>query len=128
MSTEEATINTDGSSTFQEQTQPPDNTTTEGEIPFDGNNDDTIKNIVEKGIDPAYYVLFGFIVIAILYYFFVIRKKAEESDDDFFTSLDGEKVRMSVGRYCSGFFFVSSSHLGANFIEYFFKNLMIISS
>lgn len=50
------------------------------------------EEIVEKGIDPAIYLL---VIVVIFLVGFVIyqRKKKEEEEDDFFSNLDGEKVR-----------------------------------
>ena len=52
--------------------------------------------IVEKGIDPAIYLL---VIVVIFLVGFVIyqRKKKEEEEDDFFSNLDGEKVRRFIG-------------------------------
>ena len=90
---EEATVNPDGSTTFE---PPPPETDgaeegagfDEGESPFE---EETLKAAVEEGIDPAIYLLAGAVVLAFLYFVFVYRKK--EDEDDFFAELDVEKVR-----------------------------------
>lgn len=48
--------------------------------------------IVQKGIDPAIYLLIV-VIIFLVGYFWWQRKKKEEEEDDFFSNLDGEKVR-----------------------------------
>lgn len=93
MNTDEATVNPDGSTTFQQQTPGGgDGATSDEEIPFDGAQEDTLKAVTKGGIDPAFFVLFAFFLFVGLYYYFAIRKKAEESEDDYFANLDGEKV------------------------------------
>jgi LPXTG-motif cell wall-anchored protein len=99
MSAEEATINTDGTSSFPSDSNGGGPSSTDGEdIPLNTSStaDDTMNDTIIKtatGIDPAFYVLFGFLLLVGLYYIFIIRKKGDDNDDDFFTSLDGEKVR-----------------------------------
>ncbi len=46
---------------------------------------------VVKGMDPAIYLLFAVILLAILYFVYSRRSRSDD-DDDFFTNLDGEKV------------------------------------
>lgn len=92
MSSGEATLNDDGSATFQEPVgneaggeEPP----FEDAPPMDG---EAIKEVVQ-GIDPAVYFLVSVLIAAALYYFFVYRKKsADEEGDTFFSNLDGDKV------------------------------------
>ena len=54
--------------------------------------EEAFEEIIQKGIDPAIYLL---VVVVICLVGFVIyqRKKKEEEEDDFFSNLDGEKVR-----------------------------------
>lgn len=85
--TEEATINPDGSQTFEDE-PPPMNDTAGGE-------EGTFEAVPEEetGIDPAFYLLGAFILFVILYFVYSnMRKKDEDSGDDFFASLDTEKV------------------------------------
>jgi hypothetical protein len=98
MSADEATVNNDGSSTFEE---PLLNNETGGEqIPVDDippMDEELLKEVV-KGTDPAVYVLLAVVIIAALYYFLVYRKKAAADEGDgFFSNLDGDKVS-SVSR------------------------------
>jgi len=82
---EEATVNPDGSTTFEENT-------TAGEETFEG-AEDILKE--EAGVDPAIYFLLGLVLLGVLYYF--LRPKAEVDDtDDFFSNLDGDKVSSFV--------------------------------
>jgi len=90
--TEEATVNPDGSTTFE---TPPVNET---EGAFDDSEQEgfedapPIEEEIVKGIDPAFYLLAAVVVAAFLYYFMVYRKKKKEETDEFFSNLDGEKV------------------------------------
>ena len=91
MSSGEATLNDDGSATFQE---PVGNGAGE-EPPIDDvppMDEEAIKEVVQ-GIDPAVYLLVSVLIAAALYYFFVYRKKsADDEGDSFFSNLDGDKV------------------------------------
>jgi hypothetical protein len=94
--TEEATINSDGTTTFENADAPPLNDTA-GDEGTDGAGFEETVTEVAKGIDPAFLFLGVVVVIAALYYYFVIRKKKEQDQDDFFANLDGEKVRDLCG-------------------------------
>ena len=95
--TEEATVNPDGSTTFE---TPPVNET-EGD--FEGSEQEgfedgpSVEEEIVKGIDPAFYLLAAVVLAGILYYFFVYRKKKVQEGDEFFSNLDGEKVS---SQYC----------------------------
>ena len=106
--TEEATINPDGSTTFE--TPPggdPDAGAGGGPEAGGGEGFETppgaegeeipIMEEIEKGIDPAFYLIGATIVIVILYYFFVLRRKSNDDDDDFFANSEDNKV-WPVGR------------------------------
>jgi len=94
MSAEEATVNPDGSATFEEPPAPAEGA---GEPTFDEPppmDEETMNEKAEEivqGIDPAIYLLVAVAILGALYYFFVYRKKQDESDS-FFAELDGEKV------------------------------------
>lgn len=80
----EATVNPDGSTTFENE--PPVDETM-GEEGFE-------EVVVEKTvIDPAFYLL-GAVALFVIVYFVIksMRKKNEKDGDDFFASLDTEKV------------------------------------
>ena len=80
---EEATINPDGSSTFEGGANTEDYDT----------SGMGAEDVDIKAIDPAWY-LFGFAVLAILITAIVIirQRKSRAETDDFFNQLDGEKV------------------------------------
>ena len=94
---EEATINPDGSTTFENE-PPPMNNDTAGE---DGSTFDSMPP-EETGIDPAFYLLGAFILFVILYFVITnMRKKDDNAGDDFFASLDTEKVSLHLVRHSS---------------------------
>jgi hypothetical protein len=101
---EEATVNPDGSTTFSEAppTDAPDGTFAGGADDSDSMpppvDEETMQDAMKAagGIDPAFYVLIGFVIIVGLYYYFFIHKKSEEDEDEFFTSLDGEKFNLKL--------------------------------
>jgi len=86
--TEEATVNPDGSTTFEgDETF---NATAE-EDTFAGGEDIPMEDVV-KGVDPAIYL--GLFVLALgLLWFFVLRSQNKE-EDEFFAELDVEKVSL----------------------------------
>jgi hypothetical protein len=109
MSSEEATVNADGSATFQEPIV--DNEPVGEEIPSDDAPpiDEEIVKEVAKGIDPAFYFLVVVVIVAALYYFLVYRKKSTAAEGDgFFSNLDGDKV-------CEAQMLGASSHFIAPF-------------
>jgi len=117
MSNEEATVNTDGSATFE--TPSPDTGAGggfESPIPgpeetfggdstpppvMDGAEEDIFgaagaEKAAAGGIDPAFYLLFGFLIVAALYYYFFIVRKKDDTQDDFFSELEGEKFNLKL--------------------------------
>lgn len=86
--TEEATINPDGSTTFENE-PPPVNDAAGEDTTFEPNVEEL------KGVDPAFYLLGAVVAFAVLYLVYVnfLRKKDDNDGDDFFASLDTEKVR-----------------------------------
>jgi hypothetical protein len=88
--TEEATVNPDGSTTFETPGAG-------GEEQFQGDAggvppEEVMEEIV-KGTDPALYLLIVVALVGFAYYWFILRKKNDEEEDDFFSNLDGDKVR-----------------------------------
>jgi hypothetical protein len=86
--TEEATVNPDGSTTFETPGG-------EGEQFQDDAGLPPVEEVMEeivKTTDPAVYLLLAVVVVGFLYFFFVFRKKSDEDEDDFFSNLDGDKV------------------------------------
>lgn len=98
MSAEEATVNPDGSTTFEQE---PPATEDAGGADAGGAGGDETPNMDEEtfekaeeiaqGVDPAVYLLLAVIFFGALYYFFVYRKKSDDSEA-FFSELDGDKV------------------------------------
>jgi hypothetical protein len=89
--TEEATVNPDGSTTFETP-----GAGGEGEQFQDDAGLPPVEEVMEeivKKTDPAVYLLLAVVVVGFLYFFFVFRKKSDEDEDDFFSNLDGDKVR-----------------------------------
>jgi len=108
-SQDEATLNADGSATFEDTAMPPipspnDDPTAGAGSPFEGGTaeEEMLKQaILPQGIDPVVYLLLGVGLALALYYFLVYRnskKEDEEEMDAFFSQLDGEKVRLP---FCS---------------------------
>jgi hypothetical protein len=93
---EEATINPDGSQTF-EGTVPPVDDPVADEPPL--MDEETIEELA-KGIDPALILGALVLLFAVLYYFFVVRNKKQDQDE-FFSDLDGDKVRWGACERCT---------------------------
>ena len=94
--TEEATVNADGTTTFE--SAPPvvdeeafNNATAED---FTEDAEEIFEEVVVKGIDPAIYLIIIVLVIGIVYFFVSRRNRKEE--DDFFSELDGEKFNLTL--------------------------------
>ena len=92
---DEATINPDGSQTFEtppapEETEPLFNETATG------GDEEAFEAVEATGVDPAIYVLVGLVFLVAIYFFFLRKKR---STDDFFYNLDGEKVCRSWNRF-----------------------------
>jgi hypothetical protein len=91
MSSGEATVNADGSTSYDDTPPPTDTGSGEDFEDSSSMDDETVKEVVQ-GIDPAVYFLVAVIIVAVLYYLFVFRKKSSSETDGFFANLDGEKV------------------------------------
>jgi flagellar biosynthesis GTPase FlhF len=101
MSTQEATVNPDGSTTF---TTPPeadassggfdDTTTNSGEFfnATDGDAEDAF--VGAKETDPALYVGLAFLFVVVIVIFVVMKRRKQE--DEFFNQLDGEKFNLKL--------------------------------
>lgn len=88
--TEEATVNPDGSQTFENE--PMNETAGEG---FEEVFEEAVKEA--PGIDPAFYLIGAAIIfVVVLLIYNSLRKKNDDSGDDFFASLDTEKVRCLI--------------------------------
>mmetsp|Transcript_28769 Transcript_28769/g.58912 ORF Transcript_28769/g.58912 Transcript_28769/m.58912 type:complete len:297 (-) Transcript_28769:236-1126(-) len=91
--TEEATVNPDGSTTFEGGAG-----ADAGEEDFSG-GDAGAEGMPEeiKGIDPAILVVLGFFMITLLWFFFYYRKNREQAESQsFFSNLDGEKFNLKL--------------------------------
>mmetsp|Transcript_14347 Transcript_14347/g.30674 ORF Transcript_14347/g.30674 Transcript_14347/m.30674 type:complete len:302 (+) Transcript_14347:121-1026(+) len=92
--TEEATINPDGSTTFNGAGDGAGSAGAAGEdMPDMG---ETAEEIV-KGTDPALYLALSVVVFIALYLFLQMRKKRKNAEvDDFFSNLDGDKFNLKL--------------------------------
>ncbi len=99
---DEATINPDGSTTFDDATASSSSGGGgggESSPNFDAGADEetTANDIVVKGIDPALYLALAVAAIAILFVYIRLRKKrSNASVDDFFSNLDGDKFNLKL--------------------------------
>ena len=108
MSAEDATINPDGSATFEES--PPDpgaDAGGEGEYFFQDTAQEGLSPEAE-GIDPAFYLLGAAFAIVVIYFLF-FRPKKDDSEDDFFAELDGDKVSLCPVRAAQYLWLISLS-------------------
>lgn len=91
---EEATVNPDGSTTFED---------TAGQESFNETGSDGAEEMLNDGemeatgIDPAFYLL-GAAAVIVLLVVLIIRRQREKTEDtdDFFSNLDGDKVCMML--------------------------------
>lgn len=91
-STEEATINPDGSTSFTEDATDA-GFDKEGEESGAEGAEDAAAETVRKGTDPAIYLALAFIGAIIIYYFYYTRNKKKQSEQEsFFFEMDGDKV------------------------------------
>ncbi len=63
--------------------------------------EETMEEIVEAGVDPAIFLLVGFIVVAVLY--FLYNRKNKSDEDDYFSSYEkvsGEQSESHCGEQC----------------------------
>ena len=93
MSSEEATVNSDG--TTPDNDGAGDSGGEEFDEPPIFDTEEIIK-AAKPAVDPAVYFLLGVIIIAAAYYYFVYRKKSAVEEDEFFSNLDGDKVSIAT--------------------------------
>ena len=79
---ETVTVDPDGSTTFEGAEGAADGAEGEG-------FEETIEEVIE-GVDPALYLLAGFVVAAILY--FLYHRRNRSSQDDYFSSYEKVSV------------------------------------
>ena len=95
---EEATINPDGSTTF-EDTGGADSAG--GDIPNMGEDsttagEETVEEVI-KGTDPALYLALTVLFLGIVFIFVQLRKRKKNAEvDDFFSNLDGDKFNLKL--------------------------------
>eukprot|EP00522_Entomoneis_paludosa_P011549 CAMPEP_0172457300 /NCGR_PEP_ID=MMETSP1065-20121228/21209_1 /TAXON_ID=265537 /ORGANISM="Amphiprora paludosa, Strain CCMP125" /LENGTH=293 /DNA_ID=CAMNT_0013210935 /DNA_START=291 /DNA_END=1172 /DNA_ORIENTATION=- len=92
--TGEATVNPDGSTTFETPETPPTGNETMGDDGFEG-AEETMEEVI-KGTDPVWYLVIGLVVFLALFFLYKRSKKASEVEDDFFSNLDGEKFNLKL--------------------------------
>jgi len=94
MDTEEATVNPDGSTTFNDAGDGADSAGAADED-MPGTNE-TVEEIV-KGTDPALYLALAVVAIFAIFIFLQLRKKRKNAEvDDFFSNLDGDKFNLKL--------------------------------
>jgi len=95
-STEEATINPDGSTSFTEDATDA-GFDKEGEESGAEGAEDAAAETVRKGTDPAIYLALAFIGAIIIYYFYYTRNKKKQSEQEsFFFEMDGDKFNIKL--------------------------------
>jgi len=94
MDTEEATVNPDGSTTFNDAGDGADSAgAADEDMP---GMDETVEDIV-KGTDPAFYLALAVVAIFAIFIFLQLRKKRKNAEvDDFFSNLDGDKFNLKL--------------------------------
>ena len=91
---EEATVNPDGSTTFDDAGANYTNNTTDSGIP---NMDEEAAEEVIKGTDPALYLAIAVVCFAVIFIFIQLRKKRKSDEiDSFFSNLDGDKFNLQL--------------------------------
>ncbi|KAL7463406.1 hypothetical protein ACHAXS_003775 [Conticribra weissflogii] len=93
--TEEATINPDGSTTFDSAAA--DDAGADAGTGADDMGDTDATEEVIIGTDPALYLALVVVTFAVIFIFIQIRKKRSTADvDDFFSNLDGDKFNLKL--------------------------------
>jgi hypothetical protein len=90
--TEEATINPDGTAEFPSDSQQPPVSPPDESASAPPTSDPTDTQTSPLGIDPAVYLIAAVLIAGFLFYFLVHRKKSQQKEDSFFLELDGDKV------------------------------------
>ena len=94
--TGEATVNPDGSTTFDDATGADyDNTTDNSGIP--NMDEEAGAEEIIKGTDPALYLAIAVVLFAVIFIFIQIRKKRKADEiDSFFSNLEGDKFNLQL--------------------------------
>lgn len=96
---EEATINPDGSATFDDAAGSGAEDSAGEDIPnmMGGEEESTTEEILAKGTDPALYLALTVLFFGIIFIFLQLRKKRKTAEvDDFFSNLDGDKFNLKL--------------------------------
>lgn len=83
---ETVTVNPDGSTTFEGA----EDAAGGAEEAFEETFEETMEEVIEAGIDPALYLLAGFIIAAVLYFLYL--RKNRNDQDDYFSSYEKVSV------------------------------------
>lgn len=96
MSTQEATINPDGSSTFT--TDDPTSSSSDEFMndAFNSTDGGDIPLSPPAGTDPALYLGVGFLAVLVVVLMVVFKRRKSASGDGFFSQLDGEKFNLKL--------------------------------
>jgi cbb3-type cytochrome oxidase subunit 3 len=96
---DEATINPDGSATFEAPvdgaTAPEEDTEPnfDEDVPFE----EAAAGAVEKGTDPAIFLALGFVLFVLVYFYFHRKgKKKQMEREAFFFDMDGDKFNIKL--------------------------------
>ena len=94
---EEATINPDGSTTFDDVGAGADDSAgADDDMPNMDGAEEAAEEII-KGTDPALYLALALVAFAIIFVFLQLRKKRKNAEvDDFFSNLDGDKFNLKL--------------------------------
>lgn len=97
--TQEATVNPDGTTTFAEE-ETTFSSSSNGDEEFNATDDvfeeDDI--MMEKQTDPAIYLLLVVLIVGIIGFLIYVKRKksSKEMNDEFFSQLDGEKFNLKL--------------------------------
>mmetsp|Transcript_43639 Transcript_43639/g.92777 ORF Transcript_43639/g.92777 Transcript_43639/m.92777 type:complete len:304 (-) Transcript_43639:156-1067(-) len=93
---DEATVNPDGSTTFNDASDGAGSAGAAGEDMHDMDAGDGAEEIA-KGVDPALYLALAVVAFVAIFLFLQMRKKRRNAEvDDFFSNLDGDKFNLKL--------------------------------
>ena len=100
--TEEATVNPDGSTTFSSEEGGDAGASGDDSYTTGDESGDVPQGM--KGTDPAIFLFLGFLFVAGIWFFLYHRKqKSQAESESFFSELDGEKVSLFHDPSCHRF-------------------------
>lgn len=96
--TEEATINPDGSTTFGSEEAGAGDVPPEGFAGGDFDGEDSFATpVADKGTDPAIFLALAFIGLVVIYYLNYKRNKRKQMErESFFIDMDGDKFNINL--------------------------------